>query len=122
MQGRLIQPYLGPKGIVSITRVTAAADTEVVVTIPAAGVVGNDVAIHWIAWSYDQALTALCKLTVVLSPAGTIFDMDLAAGRTFGFIPFPDRFPLFGGADVSGTIRLAAGGGTLIGKLTACTS
>lgn len=122
MQGRLIQPYLGPKGVVSIKAATAAADTLVTLAIPGQGVVGNDVAIHWIAWSYDQALTASCRLSVTFGTDPAIFDMDLAAGRTFGFIPFPGRYPLFGNGDVAASIVLSAGGGTLIGKLTACTS
>lgn len=122
MQGRLIQPYLGPKGVVSIATATAAANNPVTLSIPGAGVAGNDVVIHWIAWSYSAAPTEVGRLLVTLDPGGVVFDIDLPVGKSFDFIPFPGRFPLFGDAGTEGGITLANGGAGIIPKLVACTS
>lgn len=72
--------------------------------------------LYWVAWSYSAAPTG-GKLTIAIG-ATTKLEVDIIAGGP-GFIRFEPPLTNEGAGTSNVVITLAAGGGTVVGKVTA---
>jgi hypothetical protein len=109
MLNTMIGQHASPSSVNNV-HATAAADTAVVITLAASP--GHRHLIHGMQWSYSAAPTG-GRLTVA-DGITTIFDVDITAAA--------DRYDkvismLKGSINTAMTITLAAGSGTVVGKL-----
>ena len=88
---------------------TAAADTAVTITL-AAGTL-KEHRVHGIIWSYDADPTG--GALTIADDVGNNMSVDITTGGP-GFLPLP----VLSTEGDAVTITLAAGGGTVVGKLT----
>lgn len=97
-------------------RATAAANTATVITVSAVGSVAHE--IEMLAWSYDAGGTLSGGRLTVESPSGTyLFDINVTSAGA-GFVPFSGSC-LKGASGQALIITLAAGGASVVGKLSA---
>ena len=105
-------PPAGTLGDVS----TPAANTAAEIVYPRPGVY-NYHSFSGLAWSYDGQFAG-GNLQMIDENLGVIFDIDIVSA-VLGFIPFP--VPRHGSLNATMTVRLAAGGAGVSGKLNVLT-